>query len=56
MKYKITIKLVRSFSIGVSIRSPKLNGISFDVMLGVIHVSVWSKGKVLLGFNNYWNG
>ena len=52
--YKINFKLVRSFSAGFTIYSPKLNGFCMDFKLGCFHLSLWSRGKQLLGFNNYW--
>jgi hypothetical protein len=51
---KLTFKLVRSFSVGVSVHSPALNGLSFEVYLGCVHVAVWSRGTGLVGFANYW--
>ncbi len=49
--------LVRSFSIGFEIYSPKQNGwICFAVKVGCFQYSYgrkWNKG---IKFNNYWNG
>lgn len=52
--YKINFKLVRSFSLGFSIYSPKLNGIYIEFYLGCFHLSIWGRGRNLIGFNNYW--
>ena len=52
--YKINLKLVRSFSFGFTIYSPTLNGLCFEIKLGVFSLMVWSKGKHLIGFSNYW--
>lgn len=54
--YKITLKLVRSFSIGVVIYSPKLNGLCFDIHLACFHLAFWNRGRGLFGMQNYWNG
>lgn len=53
---KISLKLCRSFSIGFTIHSPTLNGLSFEVYFGCFHVGVWGRGGNLIGFNNYWDG
>lgn len=52
---KITLKLVRSFSLGFAILSPKWNGLAFELYIGCFHVSVWSRGDGLFGIANYWN-
>lgn len=52
--YNITLKLVRSFSIGFTIYSPSLNGFCFDISLGCFIISVWNKGEKFFGFKNYW--
>jgi len=54
--YKIHLKLCRSFSLGVQVHSPKLNGLAFDLLLGCIHLAIWSRGKKLFGATNYWRG
>ena len=54
--YKITVKLVRSFSLGVTIYSPRLNGLCFDIAIACFHLAVWNRGKELFGVENYWNG
>ena len=54
---KITFKLVRSFSIGFTIYSPKLNGICFDIYFGCFHASYWNRPcKKFISFNNHWSG
>ena len=53
---KITLKLVRSFGLGFTIFSPKLNGLAFDVALGCFHCTCWGKGNVWVGVSNHWNG
>jgi hypothetical protein len=53
---KITLKLVRSFSLGVNVYSLKLNGLCFDIHIACFHLAFWSRGKGLFGVKNYWNG
>ena len=54
---KINLKLVRSFSVGVAIYSPTLNGLYIEFHLGCFHLAIWNRAKgKLFGFNNYWNG
>lgn len=55
MKYKITFKLVRSFGLGIIIYSPKLNGFYMSIDIGCFGLDIWSRGKELFGFENYWN-
>ena len=54
--YKINFKLVRSFSVGFAVFSPKLNGFYVEAYLGCFHIAIWNRGKLLIGFNNYWRG
>lgn len=54
--FKITLKLVRSFSLGFVILSPKLNGLCFEIHVACFHLCVWNKGRELFGVANYWNG
>lgn len=54
--YKIQFKLVRSFSIGFSIHSPTLNGLSVEINIACFSLSIWSQGKYWFGFGNYWKG
>jgi len=54
MSAKITFKLVRSFSIGFTISSPKLNGLHVVLLLGCFHVQIWSRGKTLFSARSYW--
>lgn len=53
--YKIELKLIRHFSIGFTIYSPKYNGfcISFDFMCFNLHI--WGRGEKWFKFNSYWN-
>lgn len=53
---KITVALVRSFSVGFSIHSPKWNGLSFEVNVGCFALRFWSRGVCLFAAKNYWNG
>lgn len=55
MDYKITLKLVRSFGLGFTIYSPKSNGLYVSIDVGCFVVDIWSRGKKLFGFENYWN-
>ena len=52
---KVTFKLVRSFTVGFTIYSPKLNGFCVDFSLGPFTLNFWSRGKQLFKFKNYWN-
>lgn len=52
---KITFKLVRSFTIGFTVHSPTLNGLSFDIGIACFHASVWGKGKQWIAFKSFWN-
>lgn len=52
--YKIHLKILRSFSIGFTILSPKYNGLCIEIEIGVINICLWSRGKELFGFDNYW--
>lgn len=52
---KITLKLVRSFSLGFTILSPKLNGVCFNVNVACFEIAFWNRGSTLFGFHNYWN-
>ena len=52
---KIQIKLVRSFSIGVSVLSPKFNGLCIEVYIGNVHVCISNSGSNSISFMNFWN-
>jgi hypothetical protein len=56
MTYKITLKLVRSFTIGFTIMSPKWNGFCVEVSLACFTLTLWSRGKSLFAMQNYWKG
>jgi hypothetical protein len=51
---KITLKLVRSFSLGFTILSPKLNGVCFHVNAACFEIGFWNRGGDMFGFRNYW--
>jgi len=51
---KLTFYISRSFSIGFTIHSYKLNGICFEVNIFCFGFRYWGKGKQLIFFNNYW--
>lgn len=53
---RINFKLCRSFSLGLTVHSPTLNGVSFEICLGCFCISFWGRGDGWIGFNNYWNG
>ena len=52
---KINFKICRSFSLGFSIHSPKLNGLSIEIYLTCFHICIWGKGEKWFSFNNYWS-
>ncbi len=52
---KIQFKLVRSFSIGFTIYSYKLNGLVFDINIFCFSVLFAPfKGRKLVSFDSYW--
>jgi len=51
---KITIKIVRSFSLGFTVYSPKLNGIYVELHIACITVGAWSRGSKLIVAKNFW--
>ena len=51
---KIELFIARSFSVGISIASPKLNGVHIEIRLACFGFRFWSKGKHLFKFSNYW--
>lgn len=51
---KIAFKLVRSFSIGFTIYSPKLNGFACDICFACFTLSLWSRGSDGVMFQNFW--
>lgn len=51
---KLSIALVRSFSLGFAIHSPMLNGAYFELYLGCVHFRFWNRGEQLFAFENYW--
>ncbi len=54
--YKITLALVRSFGVGLTVHSPKLNGVSFEFQMACFLFRFWAKGKKFIVFVSYWNG
>lgn len=52
---KINFKLVRSFSVGFTIASPKLNGLYFRINVGCFQIAFWNRGGPMFGFSNYWS-
>ena len=52
--YKITLKLVRSFSIGFVIYSPTLNGLCIELHFACFHLMLRSRGQEMFGVENYW--
>ena len=53
--YKITLKLVRSFSLGFTVLSPKLNGFCFHINVACFQLAFWNRGGKLFGLRNYWS-
>jgi hypothetical protein len=54
-RYFITFKIVRNFSLGFTIYSPKYNGwITFDINFMYFSLCFDCKGKVFFGIQNYW--
>ena len=56
MSSKIGIKVVRSFSIGFKIFSPKWNGLCIEFHVACFTLIIWNRGHKLFNFRNYWNG
>lgn len=50
------VAIVRSFSVGVTIFSPKLNGLCFEIVLACFLFRFDSKGKIFFKGSNFWNG
>jgi hypothetical protein len=55
MRKVFNFKIVRSFSLGFCIFSPKLNGFYMELYFGCLHIGIYGKGEGLIEFNNYWN-
>ena len=51
----ITIKIVRCFSIGITIFAPSLNGVCIELNFACFSLLLWSKGGKLFAAENYWN-
>ena len=51
---KLTLKLVRSFTVGFAIHSPTINGLACDIYIGCFHITFWNRGVGSVGFENYW--
>ena len=56
MRTKLTLGITRGFSIGITIYSPKLNGLSFEVRLTWFLLRFDGKGKKFIKLCNWWNG
>ncbi len=54
--YKLTLALVRSFSLGFTVMSPKLNGLCFEVRAACFLFRFWNRGHRFLTTVNYWDG
>lgn len=52
----INLYIARAFSVGLTIYSPKLNGICFEVRVGCFGFRFSSKGKGFIKLSNYWCG
>jgi hypothetical protein len=56
IRNRITLKIVRSFSIGFTIYSPKYNGwLSIEVNIACFTLFFDAKGVRFFGVENYWN-
>jgi hypothetical protein len=53
---KITLKLVRSFSIGFTIYSPKYSGLSFEINFACFSIQFWNRGTKFIQYVNFWRG
>ena len=53
---KITIKLVRCFSLGGTIFSPSLNGLCVEINFACFSLLLWAKGGPLFAAENHWQG
>lgn len=53
---KFTLAVCRRFSIGATIHSPTLNGISFELSVGPFMIQFWNRGRRWFRCANYWNG
>ena len=53
---KITIKLVRCFSLGATIFSPSLNGLCIEINFACFSLLLWAKGGPLFAAENHWQG
>ena len=51
---KITLKLVRQFSVGFTIYSPALNGFYAEASFACFTLSVWSRGGSWFNAQSYW--
>lgn len=55
-RHKITLKLVRSFSLGFTVMSPKFNGFCMTIDVACFSLQLWNRGEGLLSMANYWEG
>ena len=56
LTYKLTIALTRSFSIGITVASPKLNGCCVEVRAACFLIRFWNRGRRWFAVRNYWHG
>lgn len=49
-----SLKIARSFSLGIIIYSPRTNGLCFEIMVACVHFGVWGRGDRWFAFSNYW--
>lgn len=50
------VAIIRSFGVGFTIFSPKLNGFCFEINVACFLFRFDSKGKRLFKVSNFWNG
>jgi hypothetical protein len=53
---KVTLKLIRSFGVGIRFFPPTLNGLCVEVFFACFMLHVWLRGNHWFGFSNHWNG
>jgi len=51
----LSLRLVRSFSLGFTIHSPTQEGIAVDLYFGCFDLCLCSRGTHLVAFDNFWN-
>jgi hypothetical protein len=53
---KLSIKLVRSFGVGLTIHSPSLNGLYVEAQIACFLIAFWSRGVGVFSLGNHWRG